>query len=369
MNDSAPSRTFPKSHPRSRPHLGTKNRLDTRPKTGTPLQPPVESPRLMPEPPVTDLETSSCTAYLAADGFTEDLVAELKLQQADILAIRGRLVLARTTDALRPTAWAQNIWENPVFLHVSSIGDAARKLSEIQRNWHLYTTDHHRRATLIQEKLPHVSARPMHFGDVPPSSPLGSWTLWDANCILASSRCTSPFPDGAVRFHENRIDPPSRAYLKLWEVFTRLSLEPSLKLPGPGDLCLDLGSAPGGWTWVLANLGAQVFSIDKAPLAPQVDAMPGVAHCIGSGFALDPRHAGAVDWLFSDMICYPDKLLEVITRWLELGSCRNFVCTLKFQAETDHTTATRFAAIPGSRLLHLSCNKHELTWIKLEQWG
>ena len=75
---------------------------------------------------------------------------------------------------------------------------------------------------------------------------------------------------------------------KLWESFTLLP-----KRPGPGDLCLDLGSAPGGWTWVLASLGAQVFSIDKAPLAPQVDHMPGVSHCIGSGFALDPRHAGA----------------------------------------------------------------------------
>ena len=49
------------------------------------------------------------------------------------------------------------------------------------------------------------------------------------------------------------------------------------------------------------------------------------------------------------------------------GPSRNFVCTLKFQAETDHATAAKFAAIPGSRLMHLSCNKHELTWAKLEQ--
>lgn len=57
------------------------------------------------------------------------------------------------------------------------------------------------------------------------------------------------------------------------------------------------------------------------------------------------------------MICYPDKLYEVICRWIELGSCRNFVCTLKFQAETDHATAAKFAPIPGSRLMHLSCNQ------------
>ena len=242
------------------------------------------------------------------------------------------------------------------------MGNARFPAHRIHRNWHLHSEENHRRASLIQEKLPHVSEKPRHFGEAAPTAPLGSWTLWEPNLILASARCSSPFPDGVVQFHENKIDPPSRAYLKLWESFTLLP-----KRPGPGDLCLDLGSAPGGWTWVLASLGAQVFSIDKAPLAPQVDHMPGVSHCIGSGFALDPRHAGAVDWLFSDMICYPDKLYEVICRWIELGSCRNFVCTLKFQAETDHATAAKFAAIPGSRLMHLSCNKHELTWAKLEQ--
>ena len=284
------------------------------------------------------------TAYLAAKGFLEDLLAELG---DEVIEARGRLVLAK--GAPRPAAW-------------ESIGDGARKLTAIQRNWHLHSEENHRRASLIQEKLPHVSEKPRHFGEAAPTAPLGSWTLWEPNLILASARCSSPFPDGVVQFHENKIDPPSRAYLKLWESFTLLP-----KRPGPGDLCLDLGSAPGGWTWVLASLGAQVFSIDKAPLAPQVDHMPGVSHCIGSGFALDPRHAGAVDWLFSDMICYPDKLYEVICRWIELGSCRNFVCTLKFQAETDHATAAKFAAIPGSRLMHLSCNKHELTWAKLEQ--
>ena len=47
------------------------------------------------------------------------------------------------------------------------------------------------------------------------------------------------------------------------------------------------------------------------------------------------------------------------------GTCRRFVCTLKFQGETDYATAARFAAIPGSVLRHLYHNKHELTWIKI----
>ena len=97
--------------------------------------------------------------------------------------------------------------------------------------------------------------------------------------------------------------------------------------------------------------------------------MAGVEHCLGSGFGLEPHTAGGpgarVDWLFSDMACYPDRLLELVRRWLEADACRSFVCTLKFQGETDHDTARAFAAIPGSTLLHLSCNKHELTWVLL----
>ncbi len=249
-----------------------------------------------------------------------------------------------------------------MFLPIASIGDACHKLTAIQRSWHLYSTAYHRRARLIQQKLPYVSAKPMTFGSPAPASALGSWTLWEPNLILAAPHCSSPFPDGVITFQENKTVPPSRAYLKLWETFTLLG-----KYPAPGDLCVDLGSAPGGWTWVAASLGAHVFSIDKAPLEPRIAAMPGVWHCIGSGFGLDPRHVGRVDWLFSDMICYPDRLYATVLRWLQQAECRNFVCTIKLQATTDHAAVAKFAAIPGSIVRHLSCNRHELTWIKLEK--
>jgi 23S rRNA (cytidine2498-2'-O)-methyltransferase len=81
--------------------------------------------------------------------------------------------------------------------------------------------------------------------------------------------------------------------------------------------------------------------------------------------SLDPSAIGPIDWLFSDVICYPARLLGLVERWLAAGTCRRFVCTIKFQGETDHATAARFAAIPGSQLRHLFHNKHELTWIKL----
>ena len=112
-------------------------------------------------------------------------------------------------------------------------------------------------------------------------------------------------------------------------------------------------------------MGARVISVDKAPLDPAVACLPGIEHRCDSAFALDPASIGKVDWLFSDVVCYPARLLALVERWLAAGTCRRFVCTVKFQGATDHDIAARFAEIPGSTLRHLFHNKHELTWIRL----
>lgn len=301
------------------------------------------------------------TVYLAARGFERELEEELDLAAPGRpRETRGRLVLMEGPPV--PAAWAQNIWLEPFFLPVASVGDAVRRLKSLQRNWHAHPVDFFRRAALVAAQLPPVKAAPLPFGQPAPVAPLGSWTLWDRNTLLASAACSSPFPDGEVRFEEDRIGPPSRAYLKLWEVFTLLGIRPA-----PGDLCLDLGASPGGWTWALARMGARVFSVDRAPLAPQVASMPEVEYCRGSGFGLEPGMAGEVDWFFSDMACYPERLWEAVSRWRAAGAARNFVCTLKFQGKTNHETARAFASVPRSRLVHLSCNRHELTWICLSE--
>lgn len=295
------------------------------------------------------------TVYHAAPGLLPELVTELG---EGVTAVRDPLVLA--DGPARQAAFAANVWLAPQFLPVDSIGDAAKKLRAIQRNWSLVPTGHFRRAALVAEKLPRVAARPLPFGQPLPDAPLGAFTLWEENLLLASPMTSEPVPGGEYRFAEDKLGPPSRAYLKLWELFTRLGSH-----PGPGELCLDMGGSPGGWAWVLASLGARVFCIDKAGLAANVDKNPLVSWCPGSAFGLDPRHAGAVDWLFSDVICYPDRLYEWLARWLTLGECRRFVLTVKLQGETDFGLLDKFRAIPGSRLLHLSNNKHELTFTRL----
>jgi 23S rRNA (cytidine2498-2'-O)-methyltransferase len=305
-----------------------------------------------------DAETSpesGLTAYLAPEGYVEDLRTELG---PAVSAVLGRLVLVPGPP--RPAAWVANLWHEPRRIPITSIGDAAQKLRAIQRNWALYSHAHHRRAALIAERLPKVSAKPLVFGAPAPTAPLGSWTLLDTDTVLAAPRCSSPFPNGEVSFVEDRAAPPSRAYLKLWELFTLMG-----EKPRPGELCLDLGSSPGGWTWVLQTLGARVISVDKAPLDPRIAALRGVTMRRESAFALEPEKIGGIDWVFSDVVCYPRRLLALVERWLAAGNCRRFVCTLKFQGPTDHDTARSFAAIPGSRLLHLHQNKHELTWIRL----
>ena len=295
------------------------------------------------------------SAYLAAPGYE----AQLRQELGDtISATHGRLLLS---DALaRPAAWAANIWHNPQRISVSSIGDAAQKLRAIQRNWALYAEGNTGRARLIAEKLPHVSAKPIVFPEPAPIAPLGSWTLLAPDLLLASPHCSSPFPNGEVQFVEDKSNPPNRAYLKLWEAFTVLR-----KYPQPGETCLDLGASPGGWSWVLAQLGAKVIAVDKASLDPKIAALPNVEWRGQSAFALEPATSEPVDWLFSDIACYPERLLGLVQRWLSWGKARNFICTLKFQAETDHATAAQFAATPGAQLFHLHHNKHELTFALL----
>jgi 23S rRNA (cytidine2498-2'-O)-methyltransferase len=295
------------------------------------------------------------TAYLAARGYVDELAEELGAVERS----HGRLLIA--SGPPRDAAWAANLWLDPQEVPVTSISDAAAKLRAIQRNWALYAPRLYRRASLIQERLPTVSAKPLVFGAAAPTSPLGSWTLLDAGTLLTAARCTSPFPNGEVHFVEDRSGPPSRAYLKLWEALTLIGCRPQ-----PGERCLDLGSSPGGWSWALQQMGAKVVSVDKAGLAPGIARLPGIEHRFESAFALDPGAFGPLDWLFSDVVCYPTRLLALVERWLAAGTCRRFVCTVKFQGRTDHEAARRFAAIPGSQLRHLFHNKHELTWIKIE---
>lgn len=295
------------------------------------------------------------TAYLAPEGYEKQLMGELH----GITQQYGRLFL--TNRAPQVSFWAQNIWFNPFVASFETISEAAQILKNHQRNWALYPFVEFRRAALIKEKLPYLSEKPISFPAQIPAAPLGSWTLLDKNTLLASSSCSSPYSNGEVRFQEFKEGPPSRAYLKLWEALLFAG-----SMPAKGDRCLEIGASPGGWTWVLANLKADILCVDRAPLTPEVAAMAGVHFKSGNAFAITPDSSDSFDWIFSDVACYPEKLLEWVQLWLNSGKCKNFICTLKFQGDDDYQAAQAFAKIPGSHVMHLSHNKHELTWICIQ---
>ncbi|MDP3176365.1 MAG: SAM-dependent methyltransferase [Spirochaetaceae bacterium] len=297
------------------------------------------------------------TCYHAARGFLPHLLDELGERDR----LDGELVTV--TGPRRRAYWTRNVWTKPLLIEFSSVGEAARELRSIQRNWAPLPARLHRRTALIAEKLPPLPVKPKRFPFVPPDVPMGAFSLLDEGLMLASPECESPFPNGEFEFEEDKEGPPSRAYCKLWEALVLAGARPL-----EGESCVDAGASPGGWTWALAALGAKVTAIDRADLEPRIASLPSVSVIRHDAFTLKPGDIGHVDWLCSDVICYPPALLSWIELWLEAGMARNFVCTIKMQGKDfDKATTDRFAAIPGSRVVHLWHNRHELTWINLEK--
>jgi 23S rRNA (cytidine2498-2'-O)-methyltransferase len=302
----------------------------------------------------------SLTGYLAPVDFEHELRDEMAAAgRRASQHPHGRLVVS--ADEPMRSVWAANVWRNVEQIPITSIGHAAKELRDRQRNWALYAPLHGGRARLIADKLPSVSAKAVPIGGAAPDAPLGSWTLLEPDLMLAAGDCSSPFPNGEAQLVQHREGPPSRAYLKLYESFVRIR-----RWPREGETCLDLGASPGGWTWLLAQTGASVLAVDKAPLADHVGSMPDVRWQEGSAFALDPRREAPVDWLCSDIICYPPRLLRLVQRWFDAGAVRNVICTIKFQGITDQGVVREFQAIPGGRVLHLHHNRHELTFIRVQ---
>jgi 23S rRNA (cytidine2498-2'-O)-methyltransferase len=243
---------------------------------------------------MSSIEYTGGAVYQAVPGFEFHLEKELSgaAEVRELLYISG--------EAPQQAFWTANIWEKPFLLRFSSINEAANALRGIQRNWAPVLNAHFRRGELIQSKLPHLSPKPRVFPWLLPQTPMGAWTLLDEHTILASAECTSPFPAGNPNLAEDKINPPSRAYLKLQEALTL-----ARTWPQEGAHCLDAGACPGGWTWVLTQLGAQVEAIDRSPLDERLMANPLVNFTKHDAFTLPPEHFGPMDWVFSDVNLLP----------------------------------------------------------------
>lgn len=118
---------------------------------------------------------------------------------------------------------------------------------------------------------------------------------------------------------------PSRSYLKVEEAFAVLG-----RGPQPGETVVDLGAAPGGWSFSAAERGATVLAVDNGPLRGGALDHPRIRHLKDDAFRFQPADGRRCDWMLCDIIEDPNRVLEqILLPWLDAGWCRRFVVNLK----------------------------------------
>jgi 23S rRNA (cytidine2498-2'-O)-methyltransferase len=149
---------------------------------------------------------------------------------------------------------------------------------------------------------------------------------------LAGGAALAPWPGGRAPIADDRRA-PSRAYRKLREAFAWMA-----GAPGPGETCVDLGGAPGGWAWTALQGGARVVAVDRAPLLPPAAGHPDLTTLTGDAFSYRPDRP--VDWLLCDVICRPERTAELCETWMASGWCRQLVATIKLKGRSDDQQVT-----------------------------
>lgn len=160
---------------------------------------------------------------------------------------------------------------------------------------------------------------------------------------VSSPATGSPWPMGIPRLALPR-SAPSRSALKLAEaLLTFLTADEGLRLLRPGMRAVDLGAAPGGWTWQLANRGLRVTAIDNGPLKGPVAQDPLVEHLRVDGLQWRPRRR--VDWMVCDIVLQPSRIAALIAGWIADGACRHTIFNLKLPMKKRYAEVERCAAL------------------------
>lgn len=136
--------------------------------------------------------------------------------------------------------------------------------------------------------------------------------------------------DAHMGIHRVSLSPdaPSRSYLKLGEAFAVfLSEKEQARLLKPRMTAVDLGAAPGGWTWQLVQHGLKVTAVDNGPLKGAAANHPDIKHLRQDGFRFRPKRP--VDWLVCDMVEQPQRVAALMAEWFIGGYTSNAVFNLK----------------------------------------
>lgn len=144
---------------------------------------------------------------------------------------------------------------------------------------------------------------------------------------LTPLKNASPWAVGYPRLRQPSTA-PSRSTLKLEEAWLQLIPEHLRAIYiKPFQKAVDLGAAPGGWTWQLVHRGLQVVAVDNGPMDRQLMESGQVTHLREDAFTYKPTRQ--VDWMVCDIVEKPARVAELMERWLVKGWCRFAMFNLK----------------------------------------
>jgi 23S rRNA (cytidine2498-2'-O)-methyltransferase len=141
---------------------------------------------------------------------------------------------------------------------------------------------------------------------------------------------------------------PSRSTLKLAEAFMTFLGDDAQELLRPGMRAVDLGAAPGGWTWHLVQRGLRVTAVDNAALKGEIARDPLVTHVREDGLRFRPRRP--VDWVTCDIVESPARIARLMGDWMAEGAARHAVFNLKLPMKKRYDEVERCRDIVGQRL-------------------
>jgi len=147
---------------------------------------------------------------------------------------------------------------------------------------------------------------------------------WWVGCHRTTRRFAA-WP-GGVRPLELPAHAASRAYLKMEE-----ALDWSALPIARGNLCLELGCAPGGASQALLDRGLCVLGVDPAEVDPEVVAHPRFMHLRRRCKDVPHRQFREVQWLAADMNVAPSYTLDAVESIVarQETSIRGLLLTLK----------------------------------------
>ena len=143
---------------------------------------------------------------------------------------------------------------------------------------------------------------------------------------ITDVRHSSSWPMGIPRLRMP-ADAPSRSTLKLAEAIHVFLGDGDERLLQPDMRAVDLGAAPGGWTWQLIHRGLNVIAIDNGDLRGELVDNAMVRHLREDGFKYRPKKP--VDWMVCDMVESPSRIAKLVGLWLSEGWARHVIFNLK----------------------------------------